>query len=421
MNKYIKEKYFIFLIFLILYFSLLIGLYLNEDNLGGAAHDSMYHFKISEKFSENFIKTFNEFGNLEQTRNSPIFWIFLSFLSKFFSYKKIQFLNTILIIPFSYFFYKCLKMKYEGISSLHLAFLSSFLFLSPSLRSLIIWPYSLSWGLFFFVISIYFFLKYEKNLNLANSLKIISSLVIASYIYPSFAVFYIFYIYKIFISNPNKNTFILIIIFSLLMSLPCFYYIFTKDVISSFQDSQGAEVGFIKSFNLSNKILIISTICFYALLPIINFQRIIKKILEIERKKIFLIIIFCFVNFYFFNFPHSVWGGGFFHKLSNVILGNNILFFLFSLASILFLFCIVDKKFNNYLLLVILILYNPQFTIYIKYFDPLIFIIFLTLFNFNLKENFLEKSFKFYQFYGFIFLYYVAIYSKKMYFLDLKF
>ena len=56
MNKDIKERYFIYLIFSLLYVSLLLGLFLNEDNLGGAAHDSMYHFKISEKFSENFSK-----------------------------------------------------------------------------------------------------------------------------------------------------------------------------------------------------------------------------------------------------------------------------------------------------------------------------------------------------------------------------
>ena len=420
MNKNIKEQYFIYLLFSLLYVSLLLGLYLNEDNLGGAAHDSMYHFKISEKFSENFSKTFNEFGNIEQTRNSPIFWIFLSFLSKYFSYKSIQFLNTILIIPLTYFFFKCLKMKYKGVRLLHLAFLSSFLFLSPSLRSLIIWPYSLSLGLFFFVISIYFFLKYEKNLSLSNSLKIILSLAIASYIYPSFAVFYLFYIYKIF-KNQNIRTFFLVIFISLLISLPCFYYILSRDVISSFQESQGLNVSLIKSFNLSNKILIISTICLYILLPIINFQKIFEKILKIEKKKFYLIIIFCFVNFYFFNFPNSVWGGGFFHKVSYVLFGNDILFFLFSICSILYLFSISDEKVENYLLLIILILYNPQLTIYIKYFDPLVYIIFLTLFNFNLKAHISKKNFRFYQFYGFIFLYHAVIYFKKFYFLDLEF
>ena len=61
MNKFIREKYVVFFLFLGLYLTLLIGLHLNEDNLGGAAHDSIYHFKISEKFNENFLKTFNEF------------------------------------------------------------------------------------------------------------------------------------------------------------------------------------------------------------------------------------------------------------------------------------------------------------------------------------------------------------------------
>ena len=303
MSKFIKEKFLDLFLFLALYLSLLIGLYLNEDNLGGAAHDSIYHFKISEKFNENFLKTFNEFGDLEQTRNSPVFWIFLSLLSNFFSYKTIQLLNTFLIFPFTYFFYKCLKIKYKDINSIYLIILSSYLFLSPSLRSLLIWPYSLSWGLFFFVISIYYFLKYQNDLNLFNSLKIILSLIISSYIYPSFSVFYLFYIYKIFNSSPNKNTFFITLIISLVMSIPCLYYIFTRDVISSFQDSQGVGVSLGKSFNLSNKILIISTICFYALLPIINFQKLIKKILIIEKKKILIIIIFCFINFYFLIFP----------------------------------------------------------------------------------------------------------------------
>ena len=62
----------------------------------------------------------------------------------------------------------------------------------------------------------------------------------------------------------------------------------------------------------------------------------------------------------------------------------------------------------------LLILYNPQFTIYIKYFDPLVFILFLTLFDFDLKKHFSKKSYAFYQFYGVIIFYYLAIYSKKI-------
>ena len=416
MNKKTTNIYFTIFLFLILYISILLGLYLNEDNLGGAAKDFNHHFKISEKMSLDFLKGLNDFGNLDSTRNSPIFWIFIGFVNKFFSYEYIKLLNTLIIFPLTYFFYRCLELKYKNVETIHLVILSSFLFLSPSLRSLIIWPYSLSWGLLFFIISIFYYLKNENNLNLINSLKVITLIIISSYIYPSFSVFYLFYIYKIFKQSLKLNNIIIILILSFIMSLPCLYYILTRDIISSFNVAQGVDVSIGKSFNLSNKVLIISTLCLYAILPIINFNKLIKKFLLSDKKEFVFIIIFCLINFYYFNFPNSVWGGGFFHKISHIIFENNILFFLFAFISISVLFILSDKEKDNYFLLIILILFNPQFTIYLKYYDPLIFIIFLTLFKFNLKTYFLDNSMKYFQFYGFIVFYYIAIYSKKLFF-----
>lgn len=415
MNNKKVELAFIFFYFFILYGSLLIGLYFNEDNLGGAQNDSLHHFRISEKFNNEFFETFNNFGNSEQTRNSPVFWIFLSILNKFFSYNSIQMINTLVIFPITFFFYKSLKIKFNQINSIYLIILSSFLFLSPSLRSLIIWPYSLSWGLLFFIISIYFFLKYETNLNFQNSLKILSFVIISSYIYPSFSVFYFFYIFKIYQQNPIKIiTFILFL--SFLMALPCIYYIITKDALSAFQASQGMKISLEKSLNLSNKILIISTICLYCLLPIISFKDNIRNVFYIKNQEKFLISVFIFINFYFFSFPHSVWGGGFFHKASNILFSNNSLFFISSFFSIFFLYYISKGKINNYFLLLLLILYNPQFTIYIKYFDPLIYIVFLTLFDFDLNKNFFQKKYKFFQFFSVIIFYYIVVYLKKIIF-----
>ena len=274
MNNKKKEIFFIIVYFSLLYFSILIGLYFNEDNLGGARTDSLHHFKISEYFREDFFKTLNDYGTTVEmgTRNSPVFWIFLSYLSEFFSYSFIQKLNTLLIFPITYLVYKCLKIKFNDINNKYLIILSSFLFFSPSLRSLIIWPYSLSWGLFFFIISIYFFLKHKKNLNILNSLIIIFFVVIASYIYPSFSVFYLFYLIKIYQINDKKNLFI-ILFFSFLMAVPCFYFLFTKDFLSAYQSAQGVDdITITKSLNLSNKILIISSMFLYCLLPIINFK-----------------------------------------------------------------------------------------------------------------------------------------------------
>lgn len=408
-----KELLLIFFYFLLLYISILTGLYFNEDNLGGAKNDFLYHFEISEKFNQNFIKTFNDFGSVEFTRNSPIFWIFLSFLNKFFSYKSIQILHTIIIFPITFFFYKCLKLRFNELNSKYLIALSSFLFLSPSLRSLIIWPYSLTWGLLFFIVSIYFFLKFKENLNFSNSSKIIGSIIISSYIYPSFSVFYIFYIFKIYQQNQKKNI-TLILLLSFVMAIPCIYYIFSKDVLGAFQSSQGMKISLKNSLNLSNKILIISTICLYFLLPLINLKENFQKFSKIDKKKLVMIFIFVLINFYFFNFPNSVWGGGFFHKVSNILFSNNILFFLSSIISIFLLYTLANNKIDNYLLLFILILYNPQFTIYVKYFDPLIYIVFLTLFDFDLRNNFLKKKYKFYQFYGIVLFYYLAVYLKNI-------
>jgi hypothetical protein len=406
-------------IFLILYLTVLLGIYFNEDNLGGAAYDSIHHFKIVQKFNENFFYTFSNFGKTELelgTRNSPVFWAFMSLFSKFISFDSIRILNSLIIFATAIVFYKCLILKFKNFNNLSLIILASMIFLSPSLRSLAIWPYSLSWGLFFFILSIYYYLKFQNNFDLKSSLLILINVIFAAYIYPSFSVFYIFYFIKII--NKTKNTVlaIKILILSFILSLPCVIYLLSTDFLKIFEGAQGVDVSVTQSLNISNKILIIGTMILYFLMPIINLKEIFLKIKDINKIHLLLVFIFCLTNIFFFNFPHSTWGGGFFHKASNIIFGNNYLFFVFSIVSILIIYSIIKKDFNNYLLLIILILFNPQLTIYVKYFDPLIFILFLTLFDFDLKKHFFEKTYAIYQFYSVIFFYYFVVYIKIIFF-----
>tara|TARA_B100000963_G_C22619169_1_gene668964 strand:+ start:614 stop:1930 length:1317 start_codon:yes stop_codon:yes gene_type:complete len=416
-----------FIIFFVFYLTVLLGFYFNEDNLGGAAHDSIYHFDIVQKFNENFSDTFSNFGKHEYdlgTRNSPVFWIFMSILSKFFSIDLIRLLNTLIILATAIIFHKCLQIRYGNFDRLSLIILSTMIFLSPTLRSLAIWPYSLGWGLFFFIVSIYSYLKFQNDLNLNKSLIILINVIIASYIYPSFAVFYLFYFYKIFEKTKNTSLIIKILLISFICFIPCLIYLMSSDIFTIFKKSQGvgAEEGITSAqyLNVSNKILIIGSMILYFLMPVLNFKEIFNKIKNIKKLTLISVLLFCVANIYFFNFPHSTWGGGFFHKLSNIIFGNNYLFYFFSILSILTIHLIIERKFSNYLLLFILVLYNPQFTIYIKYFDPLIYVLFLTLLDFNLKKHFFDKTYAFYQFYLVIIFYYVAVYSKNI-FLDFKF
>ena len=92
------------------------------------------------------------------------------------------------------FFYKCLKLKFADIENKYLILFSSLIFLSPTFRSLAIWPDSRLWGLTFFVISIYYFLSYKNDKDFKNCLLTVLFYSIGSYFSPNFSVLSVFFI-----------------------------------------------------------------------------------------------------------------------------------------------------------------------------------------------------------------------------------
>ena len=84
---------------------------------------------------------------------------------------------------------------------------------------------------------------------------------------------------------------------------------------------------------------------------------------------------------------------GFFYKVSFYLTKNNLVFFGICLLAIYSILEIIKKNKFNYLLIFLLVISNPQYTIYHKYFDPLILIIFPLLFEINLiKENLFKNK-----------------------------
>ena len=78
-------------------------------------------------------------------------------------------------------------------------------------------------------------------------------------------------------------------------------------------------------------------------------------------------------------------GGGIFFHLSQILFKNSLLLFIIFIMS-LCVFKFLDLfNFNNIFLFALLILYNLEFTIYYKYFEPLI--TFLLLFLIDYKKN----------------------------------
>ncbi len=401
----------IILVFFLFYISILIGFYFNEDSLGGAEGDFNYHYKISLAFSKNFFETFNGFGTQEysmETRNSPIFWIVLSQASKFISYDILRIINSFVSILICLYFFKCLKIRYKDTESFILALIACSIFLSPTVRSLSIWPYSLIWGLLFFVMSIFHFLKYLEAGNeidkFKQSLIVVFFVALSAYFYPAFGIFFLFYTVSFFINYNLNQKFFLILIFSLFLATPFLYYILSKDIFDAFERAQGMSMGNFNTFNISNKILIISSMILFFIAPILNFKLIKNEITNLKFIEILILIIFGLINIYFFNYPEydSGFGGGFFYKLSNIFFNNNFLFFIFAIFSIIYIYTILKKNYFNSLLFLTLILYNPQLTVYNKYYDPLILIIFMTLINFDFKKHYFEKKYKTLQLYFFV-------------------
>ena len=412
------------LIFLFLYSTILFGYFFNEDTLGGAKPDFLHHYKISEDFRDNFFQTFEIFGSKDMiTRNSPIFWMIFGFLNKIISLDGLRFLNCISLLLIGVFFYKCLLIKFANQKKIYLIFLSSVIFLSPTIRSLSIWPYSLIWGLLFLIISIYNFLQLQKNTNTKNQfiiyIKIFSFLILSSYIYPAFGIFYLYFLYKIFLRFKFSKYLFFLLLYSLVLSIPAIYYFFLNDMITSFTSAAGLGVSISQKLNISNKIMIISTMFLFFTLPVINLKETFFDIKKINYQIILFILLFSAINIYLFDFPYVVggsWGGGFFHKFSNIIFNNNIFFYIVFILSLLIIFSVLSKNKSNYLLLILLVLFNPQFTIYNKYYDPLIYILFLTLFKLDMNKHYFKKDNKNIQLF-FLFIGYLGLAFYKNYLL----
>jgi hypothetical protein len=409
-NNLFKSKLGVFLIF---YLSILIGFYFDENALGGAKHDFFHHYQFSQKFNVNFLEMFQRFGDKDMgTRNSPIFWIIIAFLNKIIPIEIIRILNSLVSLLIGFCLYNCLKIKFKNQNKITLILLTSTVFLSPTIRSLSIWPYNQIWGLLLFILSIYYFLKFKETRNkvikFKLSLKFLFFLIMSSYIHPSFAIFILYYIFHLYDAYKfSKHSFYLIL-FCLSLSIPFLIYLFSTNVVHAFYSAEGIDISISQSLNLSNKIIIISSMFLFFILPVININKTIEEIKLINFKILLIILFLGLVNIYYFNFPYfetGGFGGGFFHKLSNKLFENNFLLYFMFIISLITMFGIFANKIDNYILFIVLILSNPQFTIYHKYFDPLIFILFLTLFKFDIKKHFFEKKYKFFQLYSLSFLF----------------
>ena len=396
------------LILIVLYLSLFLGLYLNEDSLGGAFSDYKGLFYISEKFRNDFFYTllnYDEIGN----RHSPIFYILRSALPFNEIFQRIFFLHIYLLIPI--FFYKSLKKIFKKIPKNNLRLLALVLLLFPTYRSYSIWPDPYLLGVLFFLISIYYFLKFKENKeDFKNPALNTICLALSAYSSPNFGIFVIYFFYTFCLKFGISKKLILIIFLNIILSIPFFYYLFYLNVNFIFNNNSW-DIGenFYSKENISNKILIISSIFFFYLIPFLNYKKIMQNLKLInlfDFRPILLILFFLYCCYLFdftaaFNLTNS--GGGFFYNLSKFLFNNNYLFYLINFFAFLFIGKATFANKKNSLLFLCLILSHPQVTIWQADFSPTLFCLILLLFSLDfIKTNFdLKRLF-------FIYLYFAS-------------
>ena len=389
-NNLSKEVFF----FLFLYLTLLISFFLGENSTGGAVLDYLNQKKISIKFSEEFLDTLNNYDEFS-TRHSPILIIFLSFFEKLnFSDILIRLIHFHLCLLLPIYFFKSLQLKFFESDKIILILLTSLIFISPTFRSLSIWPDSRIFGLIFFTISIYNFLKFQKYKKFKYCILNTISLAASAYLSPNFSVFVIYFLFKyISFYKLYSKEILKIIILNVFLSLPAIFYVFYLKV--NFL-TETAAIGLNKNENIFfnnifNDILITFSLLFFYLLPFLMTKIIkLENIFQIKNLIFsFFIFLLCLLNFDY-NFEYS--GGGIFLQTSNLIFLNNYFFYLVSLCSILIVFPLLFKNKNNILLFILILLNNPQYTIYHKYFDPFLLISYFTIFSFNVDIKQMKKK-----------------------------
>ena len=403
---------------ILLYLSLIIG-YLNGENLNFGAYQDWIGANLNPliDFSNNFVDTFLNYEKYGH-RHSPVYLIFLSLILKTgidIEYIRLIHLHLCLILVF--LFYKCLLIKFSNIDSKLLLLLSLTIFLSPTFRSLSIWPESRIPGLIFFTLSIFYFLKFDKNYELKFAWFSTLSLIVSAYISPNFSVFIIYFFY-FFLKKINIFELKYLIFFTFFCSLPMLYYLFILDVnFLMAGGTQYTEERGLYHFNLSNKILIISSIFLFHFIPFIGNLLEIKDLKNSKKSQFLIVFIFFVILIFFFDYGSEFSGGGVFFQLSNILFSNNYLFYLVSFFSIYLLFIISKNDFPNLLLLTLIILSNIQNSIYHKYYEPLFMILIFTLFkNFKFDKFFSSKN-NFYFLYLFCFCFIFLRLIKNHYFI----
>ena len=289
----ILQKYYGYFFFIILCLSLFIGFFFNEDASGGGnSKDFFMTWPYVEALKKNIFLISSEW-----TVHFPLHYILLSKLNIFINDKdNVRFFFTCISIFIPLIFYKCLKIKFKKVNLNLLLALSSIIFVIPAFRYSAIWANAQNTSFIFFLISIYFFLKWEKKKINFIDINIIFHLIsffLAVYSRQYF-LFFIFYFLFSYLLRLNRKSNLILYFIIFIFSLPGIILVISNSIYFS---------GTGLSIKLYNSFLVNFSILSFYLIPIffINFFDL-KRYTEIKKNFFYFPIFFFIIVFLSFFF-----------------------------------------------------------------------------------------------------------------------
>ena len=379
----------IIIIYFFLYSSLLFGFYLNEDFALGFIRDYELHLKLIHIFDNSILDGFMNYED-EKVPHSPIYVFYFSFFENIFKNEVITrlfHLHICLLIPF--FLYKSLEVKFKKKIGLYLYLIPVLIFVSPYFRSGLIWIDDNLLALVFLSISIFYFIKYdnEKDNLLINILLNTFFLALAAYIRPIYSLFGLYFFIRYTIEIKSIKILFFYIILNFILCWPAVYYVFILGIDDWFQ-------GYLFRRNIISVVSLSQSVLFFYLLPYLLFYFKDKFIKKFNAYDVLIFFIYLILLNIFFVYDVA-YSGGIFFKISNYVFNNLIFFFLIASLSFVLIFKFFwdpRHKINSYydfLLLIILLMFELDGVIYHETYDPLFYLLIFTIFKNSFLNNFI--------------------------------
>ena len=412
-----KKKIINYLYILIIFTSFIIGFYYNENSSGGATIDSSYaliNFKIFLSYDLEDLP-----WEIYSSSALPLFYLILDLIFSEATKLNMILANMCFSIIAIFYYFKIISMKFDKsiIDKTYIFLYALLILLSPYFRSSNYWGLEEILGILLLILTFYNFLLYKDKKSNLHIICVILFSSLAFYTRQSYIFLIAFIFFQLFNFKKIlgfKN--ILIIFLFTIFLLPSVYFFYKwSGLLPPLALKEGRNL----SIFLENIPIILTIFLTYSV-PFIylSFSNLRDIIEFIKKKSTFILLNFLFFLTLLLNYEFKSIGGGAFFKIITFFNINFYaqIFIISLIASVCLTF--IFYKLNNKSKLCLLLLVITFLTIdliFQEYFDPLIFIIMSTLYNFK-KYN----SKKLINFFNFSFLYYfIFLIGANIYYISL--